>query len=354
MRKYILGILLIMLMVVSCQPRYVFIPVFGSGNKDEATPYDVATPDGFADMLLSTGQVRLTADLEGVPGSAMAFDKDKTYVVDLNGHTLSVDTSSDSGWFYIKNGADVVFSDGALNVSCTPDNYTWSAVEAYEDTSLTLINVDFYSNVSGISPWANGFSFYAEDSTIKSDGAYGITTNASNPPFNTSFILKDTVIEVTGNEAGVGILLNIDCTLNMDNVQILSNWQGLVMRGGTATIKNSRIESTGYAQVEPNKNMYMYDSNWGSGNAVVYGALVVGNRGNGYDYPTEVTLENTDVIMNIQEGRNDDACRIYVSSAGERVDLNLDNDTYAQEIIDNEYYFGDNTWLSGVQLPVKE
>ena len=74
---------------------------------------------------------------------------------------------------------------------------------------------------------------------------------------------------------------------------------GVIVRGGTATINNSRITQD-YKDTDSD-NMYTYfdERNWGSGNMVQLGGLIVGNKHQtSYQYSSNVTVENTIITIN--------------------------------------------------------
>ena len=80
MRKRILCVGLIalaVLMMTACQPRYIFWPI---PDMDKSTPYDVASPEEFTAMLATSGQARLTDDIELAD----------TYFMDLPAHCVCV------------------------------------------------------------------------------------------------------------------------------------------------------------------------------------------------------------------------------------------------------------------------
>ena len=96
MRKRILCVGLIalaVLMMTACQPRYIFWPM---PDMDKSTPYDVASPEEFTAMLATSGQARLTDDIEltALKFEENAGSKEEPRSIDLNGNTLTVPTAS--------------------------------------------------------------------------------------------------------------------------------------------------------------------------------------------------------------------------------------------------------------------
>lgn len=142
-----------------------------------------------------------------------------------------------------------------------------------------------------------GSEVIVSESEINSE-LYGICTNANASTATTqpiSVTITDT--KMTGETP---IFINVPATLTMDNCNIIGGWQGVMMRGGTATISNSTIslkegyatpvEGTGWAKDRRTGTA------WGSGNEVAIAGITMGNNTtNAYQYPTSVTLMNTSV-----------------------------------------------------------
>ena len=78
------------------------------------------------------------------------------------------------------------------------------------------------------------------------------------------------------------------------------------------------------------------DGQWGTGNAVQYATLVVGNATTSYNYPTDCTVDDSTKITMSTTGYP----RVYVASANDKnVVLNI-AETIAEEIINGPHYFG--------------
>ena len=70
----------------------------------------------------------------------------------------------------------------------------------------------------------------------------------------------------------------------------------MVLRGGKATVSNSTI-TLEYTDDDYEEISKFFDNrDWGTGNWVNIAALTVGNKGDGYQYPSELHLINTKVI----------------------------------------------------------
>ena len=121
---------------------------------------------------------------------------------------------------------------------------------------------------------------------------YGITTNATNPNQNVTIVVDN--CEITGGDP---ILVNIPCNLTVTKSTMIGSYHGTVVRGGTATISDSKIylDYVDGDAVDISNNYNWMGSTWGSGNSITIAALVLGNHSSAYQYPTNVTLKNTTV-----------------------------------------------------------
>ena len=127
------------------------------------------------------------------------------------------------------------------------------------------------------------------NSNLKND-VYGIGTNAG---LGTDYVYvtvdNSTVTTTSSNEDNTAILFNVPGELKISNSTISGQRQGVIVRGGTATISNSTIISSGSST----EYIDYSNSKWGIGNEVPCAALVIGNRAPGsYKYETTVTLNN--------------------------------------------------------------
>ena len=130
-----------------------------------------------------------------------------------------------------------------------------------------------------------------KNSTINAK-IYGITTNAANPNQNVTIVVDN--CEITGWDP---ILVNIPCNLTVTKSTMIGSCHGTVVRGGTATISDSKIylDYVDDDAVDISNNYNWMGPTWGSGNSITIAALVLGNHSSAYQYPTNVTLKNTTV-----------------------------------------------------------
>ena len=238
-----------------------------------------------------------------------------TTEINLNGNVL---TSS------LSNVDLVTVSDGTLtlkNGSISTMNYgiTNGGLVADKTGTLILENVDYKTSGTGLFLQGEG-SVVVKNSTV-SAGAYCVTSNASNPAQNITVTLENSTF--TSSDP---ILLNIPSNITIDNCEMTGTMHGAIIRGGTAKISNSTLtlvyNDKDYASIAS----YFVESNWGSGNMVNVAALTIGNKApSAYQYPTNVTLENTKLVLDGTYGSYFPALYAYANQGeGLGVTLNYD------------------------------
>lgn len=235
--------------------------------------------------------------------------------INLNGNIL---TSS------LSNVDLVTVSDGTLtlkNGSISTMNYgiTNGGLVADKTGTLILENVDYKTSGTGLFLQGEG-SVVVKNSTISAK-SYCVTSNASNPAQNITVTLENSTF--TGSDP---ILLNIPSNITIDNCEMTGTMHGAIIRGGTAKISNSTLtlvyNDDDYASIAS----YFVESNWGSGNMVNLAALTIGNKApSAYQYPTNVTLENTKLVLDGTYGSYFPALYAYANQGeGLGVTLNYD------------------------------
>lgn len=188
----------------------------------------------------------------------------------------------------------MTIKNGNLNTKAT--SVTNSCIDGYSGGTINLENVIYTTNGSGVYLQGEKATANITNTTINSQG-YCVTTNAGNKDnYGVVYNLKGSTFNGGNGEHGAGtaILVNVPGTYTIDNCTIQGYLQGLVVRGGTATISNTTITNT---LTNSDLLNYFEGKNWGSGNMVNLAVLTVGNKApNAYQYPTNVKLTNTKLI----------------------------------------------------------
>ncbi len=204
--------------------------------------------------------------------------------LNLNNNVLTL-----PGQRYIRvyKGAELIVNNGTIDV---PDLTGYQAVNS--EGSVELNKVTLNSNYHGVFAWPLQGSCTIIDSNIVAEDGYGICTNASETGQMHKIVVTNSTI--TGMDP---ILINTTCDATFNNCNINGHFHGVIMRGGTAVFDGCTITYT------RNTDQYLThfeNSNWGQGNNVNLGGLIMGNKtpgGSSYQYPTNVILKNTDIVM---------------------------------------------------------
>lgn len=239
--------------------------------------------------------------------------------INLNDHKLKV-----SAYFTTIGSGSLAISNGSIE--CVDPSVNNPQIRSYGSSHMSFYDVVMTSNTSAVYV-GDECNFSIKNSTIKAK-LFGISTNASDPNQNPTINVDNCTI--TGSDP---ILVNIPCSLTVKDSNLNGTMHGAVVRGGTALFKECAI-ILNYDGTDANAMAHYFDNNriWGSGNMINLAALAIGNKGNegstAYQYPTNVTLEKTNVIV---EGDNKEyfpALYAYANSgAGLGVTLTYDSET---------------------------
>ena len=217
----------------------------------------------------------------------------KTLTIDLGKNTLTLTNNTS---ILLADGKSLTIQNGNL-VSKPLENPTVTAFNIQSGSSIKLDNVTYDCTGSALYPQGNAAKVTVIDSTITAD-VYAVATNAGQTDnYGVVIDLKDSTFQARlPSELSKGdscpVMINIPGKLTMDSCTVIGGRQGVLVRGGTAKISNTDIQLN--ATYIDGKDKYL-DGNWGSGNEVPMAALVVGNRSNAYNYPTDCTLSNVTV-----------------------------------------------------------
>lgn len=217
----------------------------------------------------------------------------KTLTIDLGKNTLTLTNSTS---ILLADGKSLTIQNGNL-VSKPLENPTVTAFNIQSGSSIKLDNVTYDCTGSALYPQGNAAKVTVIDSTITAD-VYAVATNAGQTDnYDVVIDLKDSTFQARlPSELSKGdscpVMINIPGKLTMDSCTVIGGRQGVLVRGGTAKISNTDIQLN--ATYIDGKDKYL-DGNWGSDNEVPMAALVVGNRSNAYNYPTDCTLSNVTV-----------------------------------------------------------
>ena len=218
--------------------------------------------------------------------------------LNLNGQTLKY-LGSSSDVFEIRSGK-VSISNGKI----TTKEYDSEAnpeggISVSGNASLTIEDIQMESSSTCFAVADQG-SLTIRNSTVTAD-SYAVTSNASNSEQRITVTLENS--DFSGNTP---VLLNIPSIITVNRCTITGDTQGMVVRGGKATITDSNITLTIEGSIEDNNSFanYFDSRDWGEGNMVNVAALTIGNKLEGsYQYPTYVSLKgNTTLTVSGEAG----------------------------------------------------
>lgn len=282
--------------------------------------------------------IRLTNDI-ALSTTVLEFPENANVTIDLDNHTLSGNAT-----MYVDPGRQVNIKNGEMNFNRPKMNNPTTYV--YGGSTLTLENVKYNSSsATGITPYGVNAVINIINCDFNTAG-YAISTNANHPEYTSIINIKNSRIVASSNPEhyGTPILLNIPSELNIENSTIEGRRNAVIVRGGTAVIKNSTlINSATPEEGEDNNTM------WDTGSGVPKAVLTMGNRSDKlYRYPTNVTLVNTTLtsLDNIYPG-------VYAygnTEDGMGVTFNYDaTSTVGKVVVGN-----DKVVINGVNAPVTE
>ena len=258
-------------------------------EKDGGTLYYASLSEAMA--AAQDGTVTLLKDVseEGaVPANVKA-------TLELNGKTL---TMCNTKSVVLANGADLAIRNGSIVAKQMP-NGTTPLFNIQANSSISLNKVQLDTNGAALFPQGDAATVEVTDSYVIG-GCFAVATNAEKVDnYSVKIVLRDSCFDCRNygyNPAasgdGCAVMINVPGTMEIDGCTITGSRQGMLVRGGTATVRNSSITTTG--QFAEGIGKYL-DSDWSSGDEVPMAALVVGNRSHEYLYPVTCVVENTTI-----------------------------------------------------------
>lgn len=213
--------------------------------------------------------------------------------IDLNGQELKIGGTTPIA---LNNNKSISLKDGTLVLDNRNGRRVGIAI--FEGGSLELNDVNMTTNEVSmvVDRGTNNATVDIIDSVITSTDNYVLSTNAGDPETGANVVIniKNSTL-ITQISDSTAVLMNIPGTLNIEDSHLEANRQGLIVRCGNATVKNSTVKSNATTNMIQQNNWDYYDSNkWKSGNEVPVAAVVVGNRGaeGAISYPHDATLKS--------------------------------------------------------------
>ncbi len=188
-----------------------------------------------------------------------------------------------------------------------------STIHVSNYCSLRLDTVDYFTFFTGI--FVDGLSSSVDvvnNSVIDAEGTFGIATNATSSEYwNVVVNVSDSVINASSvNDRrttipesfciATALMINVPGSVVIQNSELIGTSQALIVRGGHAVARNSRLYSYG---VFPYTQEQLKDK-WYSSNTVPNATVVVGNKHTSYQYAADCTLTNCEIKADIYKEDN--------------------------------------------------
>ena len=307
MKKRFLSILMALCLTLTLLPTAALAE--GEDGENESTETTIGVVQGSdgksytsIQAAVKEGQTELTL-IGDTSLDITEWPTEGSLVIDLNQNTITItNTKNAKVGIAVPENETLTLENGSIKAEQQFDG-AHSVFVPKADAMIVLDHITMVTNGTALYPAGNAAEVVVRDSTITA-GCYAIGTNASMDSDGdllyssaVKISLENSTISTTGYKNNDGddctILLNVPGTLTIDNCKITGHRVAVLVRGGEATIRNSEINLSDVFNGEDKDD---YNENWGSGNAVPMGALIVGNQSqNAYKYSASCTLIDTKV-----------------------------------------------------------
>ena len=296
MKKKILAVFLSLCMAMSLLP----VTALAAGEDTPSTPATTLPEAENGVITLEDDTSLAVANFKSALTSA--YTNATSLTIDLNEKKLTI---TGAAAIEVPEGKSLTFQNGEIEAKGYGG--TSAVLVPLKDAALTLNQVTMNTDGAALYPNGNAASITVIDSNI-TGGTYVLGTNANKVDgdyeHGTGFVLTLTNSELTATHYSqsaqdydtAAVLINVPCTLTMDQCTVTAGRIGVFVRAGNATITNSTIKTTG--QFKDGATQY-HSGAWKDGNEAPAAGLTVGNYVNGaassYEANAVVTLNNTSV-----------------------------------------------------------
>ena len=277
---------------------------------------------------------------------ALGYGVNYSGIINLNGYTLDFPDASypviigqdvfewnseEQGYNYGTEPNNVTIKNGKLDVAglLVLDGATLTIKDVEYNSTLTSLGVQGKNstvNVTGSTVTSKDAFVIGTNASVKGEdgtGTHGVIVNVTNSTLKSDYIDTDS--------GSVTVFFNVPGNLNIEDSTIYGVQNAVMVRGGTAVIKNSTLTTA--EQIAAGSEDKFTEENWGNGNEVPYAALLVGDRNNtAYNYSAFVTLVNTEI-----KSGNDEVPTVYIwQDDNKSASLIADYDTQIKSGISSE------------------
>lgn len=191
-------------------------------------------------------------------------------------------------------------------------------------STVTLDNVKLTSNGTALYPRGDAARVEVVNSEITAP-VYAVGTNAGEVDnYNVEIYIYGSTLKTYYTDPTSGsitVFVNVPCSLTIENSYIYGVQNAVMVRCGTATIKNSTLSTPNGVSLDD----INLEATWSSGNEVPFGTLLVGNgTTTSYQNAATVTVENTTITSD-----NENVPAIYIwGNATEEIGATLTVDEF--------------------------
>lgn len=321
-----------------------------SGTVTVFTVYgEEACKDAFASFVNDDCEkVVLGNDISITPPNTYQITGRGSHVIDLAGSKLAI-KDFNANVMNVSDGAALTIQNGVISNDFTlgTNEVTIAAFVTGNNGSIEIETVEFTTVATGamIKEGAKQANLTIRNSTIRSTkNGYAVGTNASSSTSDVVVTLENSTLQ---SDYGCAVLFNIDGKINVSGSDIIGGNQGLILRGGTGILSDSDVLLNCIEQNASQYANFMHNSDWASGSNVPFAAITAGNRGAGYEYPTNLTLENCEVKSIGENYYMFPAMYVWGNSAENNVAITHTNTTFYGKVIYGED--GANITVNGQQ-----
>lgn len=250
--------------------------------------------------VVNGGYVILANDVKGV---ALPSTVTTDATIYLNNKTLiSTQTYSTT----ISNGATLNFISGSVEFTGM-EAVDASSLVPISGSAVSLDNVKLTSNGTALFPRGDAARVEVVNSEITAP-VYAVGTNAGKVDnYNVEIYIYGSTLKTYYKDTTSGsitVFVNVPCSLTIENSYIYGVQNAVMVRCGTATIKNSTLSTPNGVSLDD----INLEATWSSGNEVPFGTLLVGNgTTTSYQNAATVTVENTTITSD-----NENVPAIYI------------------------------------------
>lgn len=285
------------------------VNVENNGTIDNTTVEEGST---FNNMVSTAEQLLAALNVEGATAtlsedisidaallqSVINNNSVKKFAIDLNEKTLTLTGNTLN---MLGENVALTIKNGCLNADNS--QATNASIMVGSSCSIALDGVNVAAKGAFLFPRGDAAKVEINKCDISVEGVYAVATNAATTDnYNVVISIIDSSIEMLSADSSA-VMINVAGTLEMSNVDINAQRQGIVVRAGEANLNNVNVVAKiPYLDWEYDKNYANNPSNWGSGNEIPYGALVVGNQQeSAYKADAVVTIEGGSYTCTAQE-----------------------------------------------------